>query len=95
MEVLIQLHTTTLGGDIHPDNIIISEAPDSHLNPRMGFFQKFLCGVLARHYPALHSGEVYKEDHLNCTFKVHHLHVTMDSLRQGEKRVILTGTLTD
>lgn len=95
MQATVQLHCTTRGGNVHPQDVFIDEANKESPHPRLRFARSFLQHVLCDHYPSIHAGDQYRENTLKFTFQIQHVHITMAPEIQGEKRVIITGLLLD
>ena len=97
MQSRINLHATTSGGDIQDGEVLIEENKNDNPleNPRLAFARRFLQHILADHYPLLHVGDTYREDTLRFSFVIQHVHITLSTVVPGEKRVIVTGILSD
>jgi len=95
MQAKIQLRAITSGGDIQAGNVLIEQDPDLPAHPRLSFARTFLQHIIADHYPSLHVGDEYKENTLNFTFQLLHIHLTLAPGHSGEKSVTVTGILLD
>ena len=95
MQAKVQLHVTTHGGDIQAQDVLIEQDSDDLPHPRLSFATSFLQHIISDHYPSLHVGDQFKENTLNFTFLIQHVHITLTTDHSGEKRVIVTGMLMD
>lgn len=95
MQAIIQLHVTTRSGNIAAGDVLIEQDSGETPHPRLSFAKVFLQHIVSDHYPAIHVGDQYRENTLNFTFLVRHVHITLKSDHSGEKKVTVTGMLVD
>lgn len=95
MQSKIQLHAMTMGGDINTQAVLIEECDSDSPHPRLSFARPFLQHIIADNYPTLHVGDQYKENTLNFTFQILHVHISMPDQHSSAKKVVVTGLLLD